>query len=509
MSDETLDIFINEQKTNSRLRYDKIVFMILMAHLPVVMFLVPMGYGTSGFAITAGLLAGALTTTAYFLLRGTAAFSVVAAIMLMTFSAIMIQAQLGRIEMHFHIFSALALLLIYRHWLPIITAALVIAVHHLVFTALQLNGFTFGDTPLMIFNYDCNWGITFIHAAFVVFESAILVFYSVIMQREEKTGYALIAAISHVDADNNLTIRIGGEDSNQVARAFNDMLNKFTDLIGSVSNAATEINSVSSMATESANTSQNEIDAQHSQTEQAATAVTEMSQTIQEVAQNAQFAADAATQADIRANEGYQLVRNAIDSTVALNQGMESASESIKKLESNATDIGSVVDVIRGISEQTNLLALNAAIEAARAGEQGRGFAVVADEVRSLAQRTQESTTEIQSIIESLQQDTENAVAVNSSGQEMTRKVSEEINKAGDALQSIVQSVSEINGMNVQIATAAEEQSAVSESISQNIVVISDHSDRVVNHAKHNLELITSLNHLASSLNDLSASYQY
>lgn len=508
MSGETLDKFIEEQKKNSLLRYDKIIFIILLAHLPVVMFLVPMGYGTQGFAVTASIITGILAVAAYFTMRGTTAFGVVAAVLFMVFSAIMIQAQLGRIEMHFHIFSALPLLLIYRHWLPIVVAALVIAVHHLVFTALQLNEVVMGSMPIMVFNYDCSWGITFLHAAFVVFEAAILIFYALIMQREEKTGYAMIAATSQVDSDNNLTLRIPGAESNEVARAFNAMLDKFTGLITGITSAAGEINSVSTMATESASTSQQEIDAQHSQTEQAATAVTEMSQTIQEVALNAQNAADAATNADTNANEGYQLVKNAIDSTAALNQGMESASESIKKLEVNALDIGSVVDVIRGISEQTNLLALNAAIEAARAGEQGRGFAVVADEVRSLAQRTQESTSEIQNIIEALQQDTENAVSVISNGQDISRKVSDEINNAGNALQSIVQSVSEINGMNVQIATAAEQQSVVSESIAQNIVTISDHSDRVVSYAKHNIELITSLNHLASSLDEMASSYK-
>ena len=263
------------------------------------------------------------------------------------------------------------------------------------------------------------------------------------------------------------------------------------------------------MANESSNLAQDEINTQNAQTEQAATAVTEMTQTIQEVASNAQHAAGAASDADIKANEGYQLVRNAIDSTNSLNQGMTSASDSITKLEASAVNIGSVVDVIRGISEQTNLLALNAAIEAARAGEQGRGFAVVADEVRSLAQRTQDSTSEIQSIIEELQTDTKSAVDINTRGQELSNKVSDEINKAGDALQSIVQSVSEITGMNDQIATAAEQQSAVSESITQNIIVISDHSDRIVGHSRHNIELISSLTHLASSLNQLASNFKY
>ncbi len=508
MSVDVLQQFVKEQKKASLYKYDKIVFMILLAHLPVVMFLIPMGYGTHGFAITAGVMMAILSVVSYMFLRGTMAFSVMAAVLFMLFSAIMIQAQMGRIEMHFHIFGALALLLIYRNWVPVVVAALVIAVHHLIVTALQLNEVVIADVQVTIFNYDCNWGITFLHAAFVVFEAAILIYYSIIMQRDEKAAHSVIAAIEQVDLNNDLSLRMPADDSDAVTKAFNAMMNKFTGLVQDVSNAAGEIKSVSVMTTESVNTSKQEIDAQHSETEQAATAVTEMSQTIQEVARNAQAAADAATLADQQAGEGYQLVGEAIESTRELNEGMDSASESIKKLEVNALDIGSVVDVIRGISEQTNLLALNAAIEAARAGEQGRGFAVVADEVRSLAQRTQESTSEIQNIIEVLQQDTENTVAVITNGQEIAHKVSGEINQAGGALQAIVQSVSEINSMNVQIATAAEEQSAVSESIAQNIVSISDHSDRVVSYSEHNMELITSLSHLASSLDELAASYK-
>jgi methyl-accepting chemotaxis protein len=507
MSNETMELLIAEQRSKDLLRYDKIVFMILLAHLPVVMFLVPLGYGTSGFAITAGILVGALATTSYFLLRGTVAFGMVAAALLMVFSAVMIQAQLGRIEMHFHIFSSLALLLIYRNWLPIITAALVTAVHHLIFTALQLNELSFGDIPLMLFNYDCNWSITFIHASFVVFEAALLIFFSILMRREQTTSYALVAAISEVDVNNNLTLRVAGDESDEVASAFNAMLDKFTKLISSMSAAANEIKTTSLNATETANTSLQEIEVQHAQTAEAESAVKGITKTILDVAKMAHHASKVATNADKKASEGYELVGEAIKSSEALNQGMESAAESINKLESNAKDIGSVVDVIRAISEQTNLLALNAAIEAARAGEHGRGFAVVADEVRSLAQRTQESTSEIQNIIESLQQDTKNAVTVNASGQGISKKVSEEINKAGDALRSIVQAASEINGLNVQIANAAEGQNMVSESLSQNIAAISEHGDRLVNNAKRNLDLTTSLNHLATSLDDLSSSY--
>jgi len=180
---------------------------------------------------------------------------------------------------------------------------------------------------------------------------------------------------------------------------------------------------------------------------------------------------------------------------------MSQASQSIQQLETNAQSIGSFVDVINGISEQTNLLALNAAIEAARAGEQGRGFAVVADEVRTLAQRSQESTSEIQAIIESLQSVTGQAVAGITDGQSKTSETADEIRRAGDAIQSIVNNISNISGMNTQIATAAEQQSVVAESITENIISISNLSQDTVNKVQENHAIAENLTNIASSLN--------
>ncbi len=218
---------------------------------------------------------------------------------------------------------------------------------------------------------------------------------------------------------------------------------------------------------------------QRTETDQVATAMNEMTATVHEVAQNAQLAAESASQANTEVNTGQSVVNDSINAISKLVQQVEQAGDVIHVLESDSEQIGSVLDVIRSIAEQTNLLALNAAIEAARAGEQGRGFAVVADEVRTLASRTQASTEEIQTMIEKLQAGSAQAVdAMNQSRSQadVTRDTAAE---AGKVLTAITQSVNSINDMNTLIASSAEEQNAVSEEINRNIVNISQGSEKV------------------------------
>ncbi len=509
MTTQAIDNARPAERQQKLLRNDKILFYILLAHLPFTMFLVPIGYGTSGFAVTASLMVGILAAFSYVLLKGKRGFSVIAAVLLMTLSAIMIQAQFGRIEMHFHIFSALAVLLIYRSWVPVVTAAGIIAVHHVILTILQLNEVSVGGMQLMVYNYGCSWGITFIHAFFVVVESAVLIYYSIVLRRDEDVSEQLVGAVSNVERNNDLTVRIPDPDDNEVATAFNEMMIKFSTILREVAGVSRHVNQVAQEVGSVASNAESEIDSQHVQTEQAATSITEMSQTFQSVASNTQVAAELAGNAKSQADQGYKYFNDASKVTEDLQSAMLEATDSIHELESNTGNIGSIVDVIRGISEQTNLLALNAAIEAARAGEYGRGFAVVADEVRALAQRTQESTQEIQIIIEKLQQDTSTSVTKINQGQKKTTLVSEEIHKAGSALREILDAVTEILAMNTQIASATEQQSVVADGITVNIVTISDHSANIVEKTKDNLASIETLSNLSASLDQLVSQYRY
>jgi methyl-accepting chemotaxis protein len=253
----------------------------------------------------------------------------------------------------------------------------------------------------------------------------------------------------------------------QIAENFKHTVTEVKDAVSRLASAAEETSVVTAQTTSGINQQQTE-------TSQVATAMNEMNATVHEVARNAVEAAAAAKEADVTFDEGKQVIDRVIKAITELAGEVESAAGVIQQLEAESNNIGSVLDVIKSIAEQTNLLALNAAIEAARAGEQGRGFAVVADEVRTLAGRTQDSTKEIEAMIGRLQAGANNAVKVMASGKEKTHIGVEQAAAAGDALVTINAAVERIASMNTQIASAAEEQSTVTEEINRSIVSINE-----------------------------------
>lgn len=229
-----LDQAVLHAQREDRLKIDKLMLIVGLAHLPITMFLAPMGHGTSSFAIVASLVVAAVGVIGYFLLRGTRGFGVLAGAGFMLMSAILIQAQLGRIEMHFHIFVALALMLIYRDWLTIVVPAAVIAVHHLAFTGLQLSGATIGGAPLTLFNYGCGWDIAILHAVFVVIESAALIYFAVNMRKERDTSLAAAAIIEMVSQTGTYDHRVPQQFHSATTEALNSMLNQVQQGLGEV-----------------------------------------------------------------------------------------------------------------------------------------------------------------------------------------------------------------------------------------------------------------------------------
>jgi methyl-accepting chemotaxis protein len=245
------------------------------------------------------------------------------------------------------------------------------------------------------------------------------------------------------------------------------------------------------------------IQQQLTETSQVATAMSQMSASVAEVASNTANAATAAEAANHAAAEGRDVVQSTISAIEKLADEVEAGATLIGHVEKESESIGSVLDVILGISEQTNLLALNAAIEAARAGEQGRGFAVVADEVRSLAQRTKDSSEEIQNMISNLQNGTRDAVQAMKQGQDQARSSVEQAGLAGQSLETIGESVNSIHDLSVQIANAVEEQSSVAEEINRSIVNINDVAEQTATGAQQTSTASDDMARLAEQLKEL------
>lgn len=279
------------------------------------------------------------------------------------------------------------------------------------------------------------------------------------------------------DLTRRLPVR-GGDEISQASMAFNDMMEKLHELIRRVVSSSDQLSQAAERVSRVSEQTSREVEQQRLEIEQVATAMNEMAATAQEVARNAQHAAAAAQAGNEAASHGGDVIRHTVAGIEELAGDVQAAAEVIHQLAAGSKQIGAVLDLIRGIAEQTNLLSLNAAIEAARAGETGRGFAVVAGEVRSLANRTHESTEQIQAMIQHLQTDTYGAVEAMEKGHDQAQSTVIRAGDAGQALEAITSAVDTINDVNTQIASAAEEQSAVAEEINRNITIIHDVADR-------------------------------
>jgi methyl-accepting chemotaxis protein len=321
--------------------------------------------------------------------------------------------------------------------------------------------------------------------------------------KEITKGVVEVESVAKQLSDGQLHARVDYKNRDEIghiATAINSMAGRFHDVINQVKDSVVQLAAAADETSTVTNQTTEGINQQLGETSQVATAMNQMSATVQEVARNAVDAASAAKDADTTFVEGREVIDRVIQGIGDLAKEVEQAASVIQELEQESRNIGSVLDVIKSIAEQTNLLALNAAIEAARAGEQGRGFAVVADEVRTLAGRTQDSTQEIEGMISKLQAGADNAVKVMSRGNEMTQTGVAQAASAGKAMQKINEAVSRISEMNTQIASAAEEQSTVSEEINRSIVSINEVSEQSAAGAQQTAQASEDLARLADQL---------
>ncbi len=340
---------------------------------------------------------------------------------------------------------------------------------------------------------------------FLLITVALIISTLLIIRSIIKPVQSITSVMVSIEQSKNLSMRCdesGDDELALVAKHFNRMVMTFQALIQQVNESVTAMNASCHDLSRNAITASEGVLRQVNETDMVATAVTEMGATIDEIAQNTELAATKASQTHDNAQAGQQGVEQTISKINLLAKQLTDSAAVVSELERDSVTIGSVLDVIRGIAEQTNLLALNAAIEAARAGEQGRGFAVVADEVRSLAMRTQSSTQQITTIISTLQERTRSIVELMQDSQLQGRQSAEQAAIAGEVLRQITSDVTNIMDMSTQIAAAIEEQSMVAAEVNKNVVVIRDIADESSQAAKENAAASEDVRIRAKALNE-------
>lgn len=351
--------------------------------------------------------------------------------------------------------------------------------------------------------------ITSVTLSLIAIVLAVLIGFTIVKQITSPLNQAVRIAQAIGNRDMTGTaIEPRGDEFGTLLKALEQTRANLSEALGEVGGITTQLAAAAEELSVVTNQTSAGVNNQRIETEQVATAMNEMSATVQEVAQNAEEAAAAAQKADTQAKTGNKALQVALADINQLSEDVNHSAEAIQRLNKDSSSIGTVLTVINSIAEQTNLLALNAAIEAARAGEAGRGFAVVADEVRNLAHRTQESIGQIEQLIANVQHGSQNAVEMMDNSRTMAHLTLEHAQQAGDELAAIMRTVSEIQAMNIQIATAAEEQSAVAEEINASVVNVNNIADQSAAAVEETSASSAELARLGQSLQSLVARFK-
>ena len=438
----------------------------IMLGLIWLMFLFALGlafwHDTFIQAFLVGGSTSLLLTVLYRAMGGTRLMRCCLGIGLMVMAALHINQAEGVIESHFGIFALLAVLTFYRDWLPILVAAATIAVHHVVFHALQHQGF-----PVFVMAHHGGWTMVFVHAFYVVMETVALLYLAVHSQAEAVESQDMLDKM--LAATSQLAVDAGKGDKATVhvslADRFDQFLTQITALVDGVVRDSHGLGELGQELAMASNTLEKGAKHQLTEIAQMTGSMQRMGDAMRHIAVRVEHAVEHAGQASVQITRGQESVNRAQQEITQLASRLKGTHSTVQVLAGQAEQIGTVLEVISSIADQTNLLALNAAIEAARAGEQGRGFAVVADEVRSLAQRTALSTKEIRTIIEALQQGSRKAVEAMDDSREGVERCVEDSQLAAAMLQAVSSDISHIDELNGRIVTTTREQSSASHEV--------------------------------------------
>ncbi|RMV11423.1 Methyl-accepting chemotaxis protein [Pseudomonas savastanoi] len=476
----------------------------IMLGLIWLLFLYVLGlafwFDTFTQAVVVGGGTAVVLTGLYRAIGGTRLMRCCVGVGLMVMAALHINQAHGLIEIHFGIFVLLAVLTFYRDWLPILVAAVTIAIHHVGFHALQHAGF-----PVYVMHHGGGWSMVMVHALYVVVESAILVYLAVQNQAEAVENHDMLDRMLATTNQFSPNSQASERSAKRVplAQRFEQFLEQITSLVDGVVRDTRGLGELGHDLAKASGTLETGAQHQLSEIARMTGAMQRMGDAMNDISSHVAQAVQRAGDASDQVAHGRDSVDRAQSEITQLAARINTTDETVQALANQSEQIGKVLDVIGSIAEQTNLLALNAAIEAARAGEAGRGFAVVADEVRALAHRTQQSTSEIERLVSNIQNGTDRAVSSMRGNTELASDTLSIAEGANDSLSVISTAVSEINDLNLVIASAAQQQAHVAREVDRNLVNIRDLSAQSSSGAQQTSSASRELSTLALDLNNI------